>query len=69
MTREEYLNKLIWDYNKHKSEQTANSTKYPQGNFKKKNVNVVRKNFLLKHLLNFTVLTSVRHMGLLKHIT
>ena len=36
---------------------------------KRKNVNAVRKNFLLKHLLNSIVLTSVRRMELLKHIT
>ena len=45
ITREEYLNKLIWDFNKPKSEQTANPTKYPQGKLKKKKCKCCKKEF------------------------
>lgn len=33
ITREEYLNKLIWDFNKPKESQTARPEKYPQKSF------------------------------------
>lgn len=36
MTKEEYLNKVIWDYNPLKENQIANPKMYPQGYFKQK---------------------------------
>ena len=36
MTREEYLQKLLYDHNKSKEKQTAAANKYPQGYFKPK---------------------------------
>lgn len=36
MTKEEYLQKLLRDWNKPKREQTAMASKYPQGYFTEK---------------------------------
>lgn len=48
MTKEEYLQKLLHDWNKPKKEQTANASKYPQGYFKEKKCRHCGKLFIPK---------------------
>lgn len=63
MTKEEYLNKVIWDYNPLKEDQIANPKMYPQGYFKQNLVSIAKNYLLQNHLVNFIVLISVKHMG------
>lgn len=48
MTKEDYLHKLLRDWNKPKKEQTANPSKYPQGYFKPKRCKKCHKEFIPK---------------------
>lgn len=48
MTKEDYLHKLLRDWNKPKKEQTANPSKYPQGYFKSKKCKKCYKEFIPK---------------------